>query len=410
MNVFVARQPIFDLRENVFAYELLFRDNMNNYYSYSDGDSATTKLISNSFLLFGIDQLTSGKLAFINFTAKTIKEGLPAALPKDQIFIELLEDIELDREMIDACKRLKELGYKLVLDDFIFKPDYENYIELASIIKIDYQKTTSNERQQLIKMVSAQWPKVKFLAEKIETKAEFNEAVKLGFKLFQGYYFCKPIMVSVKDIPYNKINLFKLTNQILNEHFCFEQIENIIKNDVSLTFKLLKYINSSFFGFKSKIVSIKHALALLGTNELKKWMLLMSLQAVGEDKPEELLTNSLLRARFGESIAKKTELQEDSSNIFFLGLFSFLDVFLGKPMNEILIDLPVTLQVKEALDGKQNSYRHILNLIIAYEKADWNLVSKYCKGIGLDEKDLLLMYVEAITFTQNITSTLDTEA
>lgn len=407
MNAFIARQPIFDRWEKVYAYELLFRQNMNNYYYHTDGDSATTKLITNSFLLFGINQLTSGKFAFINFTSNTIKKGLPTVLPKDTVAIEMLETIEPDAEIIVACKELKKLGYKLVLDDFVFKPKYVNLLELADIIKVDYQLTPTLEKKRLIQMVSAKWPRIKFLAEKIETKNEFNEAVKFGFEFFQGYFFCKPMIVSVKDIPHSKLTLLKLTNQIFNEHYSFEQIEKVIKEDVSFIFKLLKYINSSFFGFHSKITSIRQALALLGIIELKRWMMLVSLQEAGKDKPDELLTYSLLRARFGEIIAAKTSLKSESSNVFLLGLLSLLDVLLDQPMFEILQDLPVTENVKGALVGRQNSYRYILDLIIAYEKADWDLVSKYCTLIALDEKELPMMYLDAISFTQNITSMLN---
>lgn len=406
MNAFVARQPIFDRQEKVFAYELLYRQNMANYYYHPDGDNATKTLITNSFLLFGINELTSGKLAFINFTSNTIKKGLPTALPKETVAIEILETIEPDDEIIAACKVLKELGYKLVLDDYVFEPKHDSFIELADIIKVDYRLTSPNARKRLIKEIYGKWPKIKFLAEKIETKAEFNEAVKIGFELFQGYYFCKPIITSVKNIPHNKLKLLKLSNQIFDEHFSFEQIEKVISGDVSLIFKLLKYINSPFFGFNSKITSIRQALALLGIDELKKWMLLVSLQETAKDEPEELLTNSLLRAKLGENIASKTALKKESSNVFLMGLFSMLDVLLDKPMLEVLEELPVTENVKEALIGRHNSYREILDLIIAYEQANWDLVSKYCSLLALNEKELTKMYFDAIAFTQDVAQTL----
>jgi len=313
VETFVARQPIIDRNEKIFAYELLFRQGNETSYSSVDGDKATGDVISNSFLTIGMDTLTGGKRGFINFTTNLIKNKIAYSLPKEYVGIEILENIEPDQEIILACKELKEAGYLIVLDDFVFEPKFRPLIELADIIKVDFLSTDVQERRNIIRRLGS--GKIKFLAEKVETRDDFEQALQMGYSYFQGYYFYKPVVISGKAIPLFKLNYLRLMGEINNPNVDFDKITAFIRGDVSLSYNLLKFINSSVFGFKTKINSIKQALVLLGLSEVRKWASIMVLQNLGEDKPDALIVNSVVRATFGEALALKTTLKHQASNI-----------------------------------------------------------------------------------------------
>lgn len=394
MEIFVARQPIFDRQERVFAYEILFRQGTQNYYEGMDGDQATSDVIANSFLTIGMETLTGGKQAFINFTTNLIKDQTAYLLPSDLVVVEILEDTEPDQDIIVACQKLKEAGYTLALDDFVFEKKFWPLIDLADIIKIDFTLTKGKKRDDIVKKLSSR--NIIFLAEKVETREEFDQALKAGYTLFQGYFFSKPVIVVGNNIPPFKLNSFRLLQEINNVDYDFKKMEDIIKADVSLSYNLLKFINSSVFGLRTKINSIRQALVLLGLSEVRKWASLVALQTVAKDKPDELIVNSLVRAGFGEALARKTELSQEASNIFFMGMFSLMDAFLDRPLAEVLEELPLTLEIKQALLGKDNRFSPILNLVLAYEKADWENLIKHIQQLGLDESEVSVLYLQSL--------------
>lgn len=282
MDVYVARQPIFDINQKVQAYELLFRSGLDNFFPDIDGDVATSKVISNSFISIGLDELTKGKKAFINFTRKLIVNGAASALPKEVMTIEVLESIEPDEEVLEALFILKHQGYTIALDDFVLKPKFQPFIDLADIIKIDFMGTKKIDRWRIVNSYESKG--ITFLAEKIETSEEFHEAKDIGYTLFQGYFFCKPEIIQGTDIPGYKINYLELLKEINTPNIDFDKMEAIIKRDVSLSFKLLKLINSVAYSFYNKIKSIKHALVLLGILEIKKWLYLVALTEIGGEQ------------------------------------------------------------------------------------------------------------------------------
>ena len=400
METYVARQPIFDLKEKVFAYELLFRQGTQNYYEGMDGDQATTDVIVNSFLNIGIETLTRGKRAFINFTTNLIKEQTAYLLPSDLVVVEILENIEPDQDIVLACQKLKEAGYLLALDDFVFKEKFKPLIDLADIIKIDFTTTCEFERIDIVKRLSSH--NIMFLAEKVETREEFDQALKAGYSLFQGYFFSKPLVVAGRNIPPFKLNCLRLLQEINNVDSNFKKMEDIIKGDVSLSYNLLKFINSAVFGLKMKINSIKQALVLMGLSEVRKWASLVTLQSVGKDKPNELIINSLVRAAFGEALAYKTKLKQEASNIFFMGMFSLMDAFLDRPLAEVLEELPLTQEIKQSLLGEDNRFSPIFNLVLAYEKADWAHVTDCVQQLDLDESEISVLYLKALTMANKL--------
>jgi c-di-GMP-related signal transduction protein len=401
VETFVARQPIFDRNEKIFAYELLFRQGNENFYNSLDGDKATGDVISNSFLTIGMDTLTGGKRGFINFTANSLKNQIAYSLPKECMGIEVLENVEPEKDIILACKQLKEAGYLIVLDDFVFEPKFWPLIDLADIIKVDFLRTDEHERKNILKRVGLR--KIKFLAEKVETRDDFLQAFHMGYCYFQGYYFCKPVVISGKSIPLFKLNCLRLMEEINNTEVDFEKINYFIKGDVSLSYNLLKFINSSAFGLKTKINSIKQALVLLGLSEVRKWASIIVLQNIGEDKPNELVVNSVVRATFGEALVRKTVLKEQATNIFLMGMFSLIDAFLDRPLADVLAELPITNEIKRALLGEENQIRPFLDLILAYEKADWVNFSVYAQKVHIDESEVPNLYLQALTSANQFT-------
>ncbi len=347
MAVFVARQPIFDRSKQVFGYELLFRSGLENFCNTDNPDESTVDVIANSFLVIGLDELTDGRRGFINFTRNLVLSGVPSMLPQEGVVIELLEDIEPDEEVIAACRKLQEDGYVLAMDDFILEHKDSPLIEYADIVKIDYCGTTPAQRKELCSDLLGQG--VTLLAEKVETHEDFEEAMNLGFTYFQGYFFSKPTIQVGKEIPGNKLIQMQILNEINKPEVSHEKFEAIIKQDVSMTYKLLRFMNSAWFGFRAEISSIKHALVLLGPREFRKWVSLVALRNVADDKPPELVMRSITRAKVAEEIASRTNLSSKASELFLMGMFSFVDALTDMPIEEALAKLPISDDIRLAL-------------------------------------------------------------
>lgn len=402
MNTFVARQPIFDRSQKLYGYELLFRDGSKDFYDQLDGDAASNSVINNFFSM-GIHTVTGGKRAFINFTSNLLKDQIATILPREIIAVEILENVEPDEEIIDACKILKGAGYLLVLDDFIYHPRYLPLIELVDIIKVDFNNTSFEDRISILHNVGLS--RVKFLAEKIETLEHYQEAYHLGYTYFQGYYFSQPVILTGKEIPSNKFNYLRLLQEINRPEVSFEQLEKIIKEDISLSYKLLKLLNSAHFGLRSKVNSIRQALILLGSKEIRKWISLLTLKSLGEDKPDQLVLSSIFRANFGEDIAKALGYKEEqASNVFLMGMFSMIDVILNRPLPEILNDLPIDENIKKALLGEENGMRDIFELVVAYEKGNWNQFSLIAEKLRIDEAIMPQYFFKALDLAEVIVS------
>jgi len=400
MEVFVARQPIFNKNQEVYGYELLYRLGTSNFYEGTDGDRATSEVIANSFLLIGIEALTGGKRAFINFTRNLLTNETATILPRDLVAVEVLENISPDDEIINVCRKLKQAGYMLVLDDFVFKPEIKPLIELADIVKVDFLSSSSEERMDLIRRFRS--GKIKFLAEKVETREAFNEALEMGYTFFQGYFFSKPVILSGQDVPGYKINYLQVLQEVNRVELDFDHIERIIKRDVSLSYKLLKYINSAAYGFRTRISSIKHALVLLGAQEVKKWVTLIALRGMGEDKPDEIMTSSIIRARFGELMAPMVGLTDRAADIFLMGMFSMIDALIDRPLSSIVDELPISEEIKGALMGEQCRYREVLELLLAYEKGDWENFTRYSSGFRLDHGMVPDLYIQSLEWANKV--------
>lgn len=403
MDIFVARQPIFDINRNVIAYELLFRSNNfdNNFDKNIDGDKATSNVIVNSFLLIGIDKLTNGKKAFINFTKKLLLNDTALVLPNKFVTVEILENIEPTEELILSCKKLKNNGYTIALDDFVFNYNFEELIKLANIIKIDFNITKSYERSKIIKRIKSINKNIKFLAEKVETIEDFNEAVNLGYSFFQGYFFSKPIIVNGQDIPMYNFSKYNILKQINKKDLSFEDLEKLIKSDLSLSYKLFKFVNSAAFSTRQEITSVNRALTLLGKKEVVKLISLILLNDVTNNNME-CSKLSLIRGKFMELLSCETKYKERADELFFMGMFSNIDKILNKPLDEILNELAIANDIKMALLGVKNNLYYILNIVLNYEKGNFDTVNTLSHTLNINQKKIPHMYLDTLDWVNKL--------
>jgi len=394
---FVARQPIFDRQRKVIAYELLFRSGIENVFDCSSNqDDATHHTLLNSFLLFDLQELSGGKRLFINFTRNLLLSDVIAAFPRDLLVVELLETIKPDASVIAACKNLKQMGYHLALDDFVFHPGYLPLMKFMDIVKVDFLETVGDERKSIFRKVNRN--AIKFLAEKVETGEDWAEAIAMGYTYFQGFFFCRPTIVSSRDIPSVKQNLLKLLNRIYQPNVNFSEIEAIIKKDVSLAYKLIRFINSAVFGMHVEVHSIMHVLNLLGIKELKKWISLVVLSQLSHDKPEELMISSITRARFCELIAENIGLGDRSSEFFLMGLFSLIDAFFERPMADLMNELPLSAEIKQGLIKGEGIFGRVFKFVECYEKGEWKCIFGISDRIDLCQELIPQLYFEAVVW------------
>jgi EAL and modified HD-GYP domain-containing signal transduction protein len=395
---FIARQPIFDLREKVYAYELLFRSGLHNYFDCEDTDRASTSVIANSFLLFGLDEMTVGRRAFLNCTRKVLVEDLATSLPKKHVVLEILEDIEPDDEVIAACRRLKALGYILALDDFVYHLKFEPLLELADIVKVDFLLSGPGERQRISTLLRRRG--IRMLAEKVETREDYEQAVSMGYELFQGYFFSKPIILSRRDIPANKLQYLRILKEIHGPEIDIPRMARTVQSEVSLSFKLLKLINSAAFGLRHKVSNIVQALSLLGEREVRTWVSLLSISAMASDKPPELVVNSLIRARFCEQAAVLIGEGPQSGELFLMGLFSQIDAILDRPLIELLEEIKVSETIRAALLDQVGKHYQLLVLCIALERGYWDQFSTLAESLHLEEIIFSESYLSAVKWAQ----------
>ncbi len=400
MEHFIARQPIFDTKGRVYAYELLFRSGLHNYFDCDDADHAAASVIANSNLLFNLDEMTGGTKAFINCTHTVLIKDLMTTLPRQQAVVEVLEDVEPDEKIIEACRRLKSLGYTLALDDFVYHENFEPLLELADIIKVDFLLSDVDEQERLAKTMIPRG--IKMLAEKVETHEVYEHAKQMGYQLFQGYFFAKPVIISRKDIPTNKIQFLRILKDIHAQEVDFKKLALTIQSEVSLSYKLLKLINSAAFALRHKVTSILQALSLLGLREIRSWVSLLSIASMADDKPAELVVCSLIRARLCEQLAQPLKMGDRQSDMFLMGLFSLLDAIMSRPIDEILEEITVEDDIVEALIGEPGTLRSILDLVIAMEKGEWEEVSRLAAELQIEEQPLSAAYLDAVKWAQDI--------
>jgi c-di-GMP-related signal transduction protein len=400
MDIYVARQPIFDLNEKTVAYELLYRSSAVNTYQHTDGDQATTDVIVNSFLNIGVKDLSNGKPCFINFTDNLLKLGVPSYFNPLSIVVEILETVELNDEILKICQDLKSHGYTIALDDFFVSQWNEltvRLLDFIDIIKIDFRTTSRTDRQEMIRFLKGR--DIQFLAEKVETIDEYLEAKEDGFVFFQGFYFSKPVILNSYDIPSYYHSYFQILKETESPEPDLEKIKDVIEKDISLSYKLLRLINNPVFRPRNEVSSIKQAIILLGLNEIKKWIYVLAIRGAatgtGNSKEREIIELSLKRGKLGELIGRKVGREVLASRYFLLGIFSLMDSLLHHPMEELLEDLPLSNELKDALSGEKNDEYVMLQFLIDIEHAFHENLELAFNPTTMSKEELFRLYGEA---------------
>ncbi len=403
MNRFIARQPIFNLRKEVVAYELLFRDGLTNCFSGIDGNEATRQVLLNTFVLFGINRLTAGKPAFINFPRDLLLTDMVKLFPPQAVVIELLEDVLPEPEVIKACADLGELGYTLALDDVVDLKQRGALVNHAKLVKVDFMASTQEQRAAIVE--AALHSGVQLLAEKVETLDEFERAAAAGYTMFQGYFFAKPEILRKRDIPANRAQHLRLIRELHSREVVIDRLETIIKQEMSLSYRLLRYINSPVYGLRSEVKSIRHALTLLGERDVRRWALLAAISSTASDKPAELLQTGLQRARICEVLASAAGFRDRDAadELFLTGLFSVIDALLDAPLTDVLEDVSVPVRAAAALRGQAGPFRTVLEVALAYEKGDWECLAQNSENLAIAPDALTEVFVDAVDWAQQAT-------
>lgn len=399
MDVYVARQPIFDQKMQIMGYELLYRRSMNNFYEGIDDSQSTAELINNAYLAMEFSELTNATRAFINFSEDMLLKRVPLLLPKEAIVVEILERVKISDKLIDACKELKEQGYIIALDDFVFDESYEPIIELANIIKIEFPVVKRAKQSELIKKYKY---KIKFLAEKVETREDYQHAIDMGYDYFQGYFFSKPVIIKGKDIGSLNANLLRIIEELNQEEPEYQKISEIIETDIDLSYKMLKVANTVFYEAKHEIRSIKIALIRFGLKQIKEWIYLMMLKDVQRLENKELIKNCLIRAKLMELLSYEIGKEDSNLEYFITGLFSSIDVLLNRCMEEIVDVLPLSEDVREALLGGNNEIRKALDFVINCEKANWNEIEALATYPNVTQNKIIMIYLKSLKWVMKI--------
>jgi EAL and modified HD-GYP domain-containing signal transduction protein len=398
-DIYVARQPIFNNRMKLFGYELLYRRGAKNEFDGASDDQATASIITDSFFM-GFDELIDGTRGFINFSQNLLLSGAALLLPSEKLVIEIVERTEITPLFVAACRRLKQLGYKLALDNFIDDEAYRPLVELADIIKVDYHRTPAAVQALLIKKYSG----AAFVAMKIETADEFQHANSLGYSLFQGYFFDRPTMIGAREIGTLHSSMVQMVQKLSLPDPDLKTIAAIVERDVELSYKLLRIANSAYYRTAVMPVnSIRQALAQLGVIELRRWSHLLLVKGLMSPDNAELVKSSLIRARMlALYAAGEPDCGIDEQEAFLAGLFSAIDRLLGEPMPRVLSRLPLTVPVKAALLGESGPLRDALDAVLAFERADWESADSFLNLAGMPRGALTPIYLEAVKWQQTL--------
>ncbi|MBA1149310.1 HDOD domain-containing protein [Ectothiorhodospiraceae bacterium WFHF3C12] len=395
-NIFLGRQPIFDADLAVRAYELLFRHADRGSANIMDASSATSQVILNAFTVLGLEQVCGGLPAYINVTGDFLVRYSELPFPREKVVLELLEGTPASEDVLEVIAAMRGRGYRFALDDFEWSADTERLLPLVQTVKID---VLAHEPSRIRAMVAElrSW-RVRLLAEKVETREQFEFCRELGFELFQGFFLSRPSNLSASSIPTNRLPALSLLAALHRPDAEVDELERLIARDVSLSYKLLRYLNSAFFNLGRRIDSIRQAIVFLGLRELRSWASLVALAAV-PDKPQALMTSLMIRAKTCELVARAL-CPGEASTCFTVGLFSGLDALFDVPLSQVLEELPLSEDTERALLERQGEPGRVLEWVLAYETGDWERVSR----LGGPVDTLRSAFLEAVAWSEQVAS------
>ncbi len=392
-RIFLGRQPIFDRVRNVIGYELLHRSGPMNQATFDDPDDATRQVAANALVEMGIDQLTSGGLAFINVTRSFLLDGLYRALPAHRVVLELLENEHVDDQLLGALKDIHREGYRFALDDFSLNSTHNGLVERSAIVKVDLPQCSPQELIDLVDRLKARGALL--LAEKVESPEDFAICHALGFDLFQGYFFTRPQVLSSHRITSNRLAVLQLLAELSSPENDVEELGSIISRDVGLTYRTLRLANSGFFSLPKQVQDIRQALVMLGLNAINNLAVLIAFTTI-DDKPHELTLVALVRARMAEQLADQLYL--DRRAAFTVGMLSVLDALLDAPMATIVEQLPLTPEVRSALVHHNGELGTLLEAVVGYERGE----PEKADNLDIPAEVTARAYMQSVTWAESL--------
>ena len=411
----IARQPILALDESVEGYELLFRENGEERRYLPEGADATsadqaTLAAIDTLNLMGLEVLCDGKTAFINCTQTMLLKGYFAMLPPSETVVEIDEAVSADATVEAVCQRLKQAGYRIALDHFVPWDARVPLVDYADFLKVDIKKLPREDTEALTARYGNNHRRM--LALKVETRQDFVNAKQAGYKLFQGYFFRRPERLQARQIPANQATFLRLLQAIAKPQLDFSEIEDLIKHEPSLCYRLLRYLNSPLVGLASPVHSVRHALNLLGEREAVRWIRMATTLVLGQEKTSDLVLASLVRARFCELIAPKVK--HGNSDLFLLGMLSLMDAILQMPIGVVVEELHLDADIKAQLvygkTGEKTPLSAIYDLMVAREAGEWSAVTSLGKQLNLSLYFIAESYNAAMKWGHEMTSSTRTPA
>jgi EAL and modified HD-GYP domain-containing signal transduction protein len=401
-DIYIGRQPIYNRRLDVIAYELLYRDSEENRANIKDFDLASSEMIFNALVEFGLDRLVGPHRAYLNLTGNLLVSGKPLALPPERVVLEVLETTAVDEAVVTAVAHLSAQGFSIALDDFYFSEEWLPLVKLAHVVKVDVLTLTDAQVKEQVEQLKGYHATL--LAEKVETQERFDLCKELGFEYFQGHFFCRPRVIKGNRLPANRLPVLRLLAALNNPQSGIDELESLIGQDVALSYRLLRYINSAFFSLANEIESIRHALVLLGDRSVRRWATLISM-ASASDKPHELMVTAMVRAKMCELLGHGLGVQA-AEGFFTVGLFSVLDALMDAPLEQTLAALPLAPEISDALLKREGTMGSVLSCALAYENADWEDVDT----LGLEPAVIQSAYLDAVTWVNDVEAAMSAES
>lgn len=374
MEIFIGRQPILDKSENINAYEILFRNGDKNFAPIEIGGEsrATNSVLLNTFYNMGVDKVIEKKRGFVNFDSFSLMDDeILNNLPKDKIVIEILETVEITKEVVARCRELKERGFTLAIDDVEeLKSEHIELFDIIDIIKVDIMNLKEDITSLTKKLQNY---KVELLAEKVETKDEFELCKELGYSYFQGYFFAKPVIIKGKELSEEQSSILRVVN-LIKQGSEIDDVIQAFKQSPKLTIKLIKLLNSGMFSFRKEITSIRQAITLLGVKPLEKWLIfLLYLKGDGDISSTPISELISSRSKMMELIEQNREnsTKDSIDTAFTVGLLSLIDTVLGVSKEDIFENLSVTKEIKEAVIDKKGYFGELLEFVELLENKNF---------------------------------------
>lgn len=396
---YAARQPILAADETVIGYQLLFRTDVIDHFSGRATNRSSRDAIDASGLL-GLDVLCDNRLAFIGCTRDILLENALSFLPADKVVAEIGADVTDDDAVLDACRKLKEAGFKLALSDFAVNDPRTSLIGCADYLKVDIQRRSWEDVQRIADAFSGQ--NIALAAEKVETREDFDHMRRIGFHYFQGYFFRRPETMRTRVATAHQTTYLRLLQAISRPELNWSEVEGLIKRDAALYVRLMRYINSAAMGVRNEVRSITQALALMGENELRRWCRMAGAFEMSKNRPSDLVLSALVRGRFGELLADRFE--HGNADLFLVGLLSMMDAILEIPMSAVIEGLPLDDASRELLLENRGPLQPLYDLTWAVEQGSWRPVVRTCHKLGLEEEQIAESYTTAMQWAQSITS------